>query len=222
MDTINRFHRVQRYVTSEGKRQDTATCYLHPLLQSGNYPNLHVLIETEIIRVLFDENKRASGVEFRPTPALQSQDSDGPVPIRKVHARKLVVVSAGALGTPPILERSGVGSREILENAGVDLVADVGGVGMEYHDHQLALAAYHSSLGPRETLDALLGGRMDAMAAIANNDPMLGWNCQDATSKLRPSETEVDQLGAEFREAWDRDFKNIPTKPLAAITCIAG
>jgi alcohol oxidase len=49
-----------------------------------------------------------------------------------ITATKLVVVSAGALGTPQILERSGVGNPEILDRAGVKCVVDLKGVGENY------------------------------------------------------------------------------------------
>jgi alcohol oxidase len=54
-------------------------------------------------------------------------------------ARKLVVVSAGALGTPQILERSGVGHPVILNKLGIPVVSDLPGVGENYQDHQLSI-----------------------------------------------------------------------------------
>ncbi|KAH7320772.1 hypothetical protein B0I35DRAFT_427718 [Stachybotrys elegans] len=218
MDSINVFERVHRYVSKDGKRQDAATCYLHPLLQSGKCPNLHVLLETQVVRVLFDETKRASGVEIRPTPEFQGKDGL----IKTVSARKLVIVSAGAVATPALLERSGVGSRDILEKAGVKVVADNKGVGMEYHDHVLALASYYSSLEPSETLDSLSGGRLNVPELMEKSDPVLDWTVQDTTSKLRPTDAEVEMLGEDFKKAWDQHFKDIPTKPVVAITSIAG
>lgn len=91
-------------------------------------------------------------------------------------ASKLVVVTAGALGTPQILERSGVGNPEILKKVGVDVVADVKGVGENYQDHHLLLYPYKSSLGEGETLDGILSGRKDFAKALGEKDPMLGWN----------------------------------------------
>jgi len=56
-----------RYVSSvDGRRQDVARRYLHPLLQGGRYPNLHVLVENQALRKLFSEEKRAVGAEYRP------------------------------------------------------------------------------------------------------------------------------------------------------------
>lgn len=54
----------------------------------------------------------------------------GPVTVAK--ARQLVVVSAGAFGSPGILERSGIGSSSILEKRGIPVVVDLPGVGENY------------------------------------------------------------------------------------------
>lgn len=123
--------RAQRYVGPDGKRQDTAHAYIHPKLESGEFPNLHVLVETDVDRVIFDDNKKAVGVTFRPSAEFQPEADQKAAP-RIVKARQQVVLSAGALGTPQILERSGVGKPEILSGAQVPLVASVPGVGENY------------------------------------------------------------------------------------------
>lgn len=64
----------------------------------------------------------------RPSADFQT-DADQKAPPRVVRAKQQVVLSAGALGTPQILERSGVGNRDILSRAGIPLVASVPGVG---------------------------------------------------------------------------------------------
>jgi alcohol oxidase len=52
--------------------------------------------------------------------------------VRVVQATKLVVVSAGAFGSPAILERSGIGAKVILNKNGVDQIVDLPGVGDNY------------------------------------------------------------------------------------------
>lgn len=123
--------RAQRYVGPDGKRQDTAHAYIHPKLQNGEFPNLHVLVETNVERVVFDDNKKAIGVALRPSTDFQP-DVDQSEPPRIIKARKQVILSAGALGTPQILERSGVGKPDILASAKVPLTASVPGVGENY------------------------------------------------------------------------------------------
>lgn len=139
LDSINAVWRAQRFISPEGKRQDAATCYVHPRLRDGKHPNLHILVETQVARVLIDENERAIGVETRSNPRYHP-DSAGEA-LRTVKARKLVIAASGACGTPPLLERSGLGDAKVLERAGVSVVVDLPGVGHGYEDHHLV--GYH-------------------------------------------------------------------------------
>lgn len=178
LDAIGGFSRWQRYVSKDGKRQDTAHCHVHPLLQDGQHPNLHLLCNSKVVRVLFDDSTppRAVGVEYKPNEDAQPVLELSKTPHKVVKASKLVVVSAGALGTPQVLERSGVGNPELLKKLDVPVVADVPGVGENYQDHHLLLYPYKSSLESEETLDCILSGRKDFAKAAASKDPMLGWN----------------------------------------------
>lgn len=168
------------------------------------------------MRVLLDDNKRAVGVEYITNPEFQPQGSAANFQPSKhtVRARKLVVVSCGACGTPGVLERSGIGNPQVLEKAGVPVVVDLPGVGHDYQDHNLVLPPYRTNLAPDQTIDGLLGGRVDAAELIKNKDKILGWNAIDISSKLRPTDAEAEALGPEFKAAWDRDFKNAPNRPL--------
>lgn len=224
MDSINAVWRAKRFETLDGKRQDAATCYLHPRLQDGKHPNLHVLVETQVQRILFDENKRAVGVEFRPNPLFhKGEGSTKPGPLRSVKARKLVVASAGAINTPSILERSGVGEPTVLERAGVPLVADLPGVGDGYEDHQLIGYPYLNNLSIADTLDGLVFGLMDDDEGLKKKkQEMMGWNGKEMQSKIRPTDAEVAALGPEFQAAWDREYKDYPDKPLALLDVNGG
>lgn len=218
LDANNGTQRALRYISPDGHRQDAASRYLHPRLQDSKYPNLHVLVETQVNRVLFD-GKRAIGIELRQNPNFGPYTS-GAQSGRNVRARKMVIVSCGACGTSTLLERSGLGRPEILKAAGVPLVADIPGVGREYEDHQLLVYGYKSSLTPEETIDAVVTGRLDTGDLIKNNDKILGWNAQDVACKLRPTEAEVAALGPQFQEAWNRDFKHNPNRPLILMSFI--
>ncbi|KAI5457655.1 GMC oxidoreductase-domain-containing protein [Mariannaea sp. PMI_226] len=214
LEANNGFQRWQRYACKDGKRQDTAHRYVHEKLQSGNFPNLHVLVETSVLRVLLDDDKRAIGVEFTPNPALQPALAAPQHPKFTVRARKQVIVSCGACGTPSVLERSGLGDPEVLKRAGVPVVVDLPGVGKDYQDHHLSLLPYRTNLKPRETMDVVLRNPDKRQDLIDTKDEILGWNSIDVAGKLRPTEEDVASLGPEFQAAWDRDFKNTPEKPL--------
>lgn len=217
LDNSNGVSRALRYVSPEGRRQDAASNYLHPLLEDGAHPNLHVLVETKVTKILF-EGKRAVGVECKPNPAFQK----GKTNVQSVKARKLVIGSCGALGTPLLLERSGLGDEAILNKAGVPVVSHIPGIGQNYQDHHLLIQPYYSALEPTETFDAPLAGRINMEELIKSNAPIMGWNGQDASCKLRPTEADVKALGPEFEAAYARDYLSTPNKPLALMALLGG
>lgn len=111
LDYNNGVQAALHYIGTDGLRQDTAYRYIHPKILSGSYLLLNVLVDSQVNRVIF-EGKRAVGVEVRPNPKAQANKT-----LRTVKARKMVVVSSGALGTPAVLERSGIGNPDILSKA---------------------------------------------------------------------------------------------------------
>lgn len=151
------------------------------------------------------------GVGFKPNPLFNTTDDSS---VQAVKARKLVVLSCGALGTPPVLERSGVGHPEVIKKARVNPVAAVPGVGAKYEDHPSILYPYRAALAPNETLDNFTRGEIDLGDWIKTGDKRLGWNVMDVSCKWRPSEAQVGGFGPELRQAWDRDFKSRPDRPL--------
>lgn len=215
MNCLNAVSRANRYVSPQGIRQDTAHRYIHPRLRDGKHPNLHVVVESQILRVEV-ENGRATGVMFRPNPKFHSGEQNA----RTVHARRLVVVSCGALGTPLVLERSGIGSQNVLAKAGVSLVAENEGVGVDLEDHQLMTYAYKTSLEKGDTINGLVFGTTNPVDLLTTNDKTLGYNAQDVSGKFRPSDVEVQAFGPEFTKAWDTHFKNKPDKPLIGMASI--
>jgi alcohol oxidase len=102
---------------------------------------------------------RAVGVEYVPNPEYQPVTSLTQSQPQIIMARKLVVLSAGALGTAQILERSGVGNPVILNKLEIPIVSDLPGVGENYQDHQRSSYPYKTSLDDGETLGCIsLGG----------------------------------------------------------------
>ncbi|KAJ3536714.1 hypothetical protein NM208_g6609 [Fusarium decemcellulare] len=206
-----------RFISPDGIRQDAAHAYLHPRLQDGKHSNLHVLVEHDVKRVLFD-GKKAAGVEVYGNPQFQNSTH-----VHTIKARKMVVVSVGTLGTPLLLERSGVGDKEVLERAGVNVVADVPGVGKDLQDHNTMVVSYYTSLGPNETYDDLLNGKATFQQLLEQNSKILGWNAAEITSKVRPTDEEIDALlGTSARKVWDRDFRDNTNKPVATISTANG
>jgi choline dehydrogenase len=103
-----------------GRRLSAARAYLRPAMRR---PNLTVRTRTLVTRILFD-GTRAVGVEYR--------HRNGPV--RRVLAGE-VVLCGGAINSPQLLQLSGVGNAAELGALGVDVVADLPGVGENLQDH---------------------------------------------------------------------------------------
>lgn len=87
--------------------------------------NLYLRTNSRVSRVIFEGNK-AVGVAYVPA---KNRANGGQFKETIVRARKCVVLSSGTLGTPQILERSGVGSKELMEKVGLNCVSDLPGVG---------------------------------------------------------------------------------------------
>lgn len=105
---------------SLGKRASSAAAFLAPV---KNRKNLSIITDALADRVLF-EGRRATAVRV----LLGGEE-------RAVHARREVILSAGAIGSPHILLRSGVGDAVQLQTRGVPLVHHLSGVGRNLHDH---------------------------------------------------------------------------------------
>lgn len=222
LDANHCCERSLRYISKDGKRQDAAHTFLHPKLQDGNHPNLHVLVESKVIRVLFDEDKRACGVEVTPNPNFQMTIGLTKHPKQVIKAKKLVIVSCGANGTPSVLERSGIGGSQVLERAGVPVVVDLPGVGSNWQDHNVVFLPFKTALDPRETNDGIVSGRVHQDTMIAQMDKMLGWNAVEVGVKLRPSEADLATFDENLLAAWHKDFKDQPNRPLMLMGMING
>jgi len=115
-----------------GRRLSAARAYLHPVLSRDN---LDLETRAFVTRVLF-EGTRAVGVEYRV----------GRGPLKQAYAGE-VVLAGGAINTPQLLQCSGVGDAGLLGGLGIDVVADLPGVGQNLQDH-LEVYIQHSCTQP--------------------------------------------------------------------------
>ena len=79
---------------------------------------------------MLSRDKRAVGVEYVQNPRVFANANIEEV--FTARAKRLVVVSAGAFGSPVILERSGIGAKVVLEKCNVEQIVDLPGVGENY------------------------------------------------------------------------------------------
>jgi choline dehydrogenase-like flavoprotein len=117
-------------------RSSSSICYLHPAQRSR--ANLRVLLRTRALRVLLDRGNRATGVLVR----------DGQGTSAEIRARREVVVCAGAIDSPRLLQLSGIGPAAVLAAAGVDVRADLPGVGENLMDHAEGIVVWEVAEPP--------------------------------------------------------------------------
>jgi choline dehydrogenase-like flavoprotein len=132
-----------------GRRMSAAKAFLRPVMTR---PNLKVLTETDALRLVF-EGRRAAGVELRGRDGSRTM----------ARARREILLSAGAIQSPKLLELSGVGPADHLQRLGIDVVADAPEMGENLQDHfslSLQFRVTHGSLnsqfrGPRLVMNVL-------------------------------------------------------------------
>ncbi|MYD71392.1 MAG: choline dehydrogenase [Acidobacteria bacterium] len=104
-----------------GRRWSGTKAYLRPVMHR---PNLTVRTDAQVRRLTVeptDASPRATGVEL--------------VTGERLEARREVILAAGAIGSPQILQLSGIGPGALLQHHGIEVVHDLAGVGESLHDH---------------------------------------------------------------------------------------
>jgi choline dehydrogenase len=156
-----------------GIRWNATKAFLRPALRR---PNLQVWTGAHIQRVLF-EGRRATGVEIAPL--------GGGAPVRATLAPDgEVVLATGSIGTPQILQLSGVGAPALLAAHGIELRHALPGVGENLQDH-LQIRAVYGVEGTRT---------LNTMAATLWGKALIG--LQYAWARSGPMSMAPSQLGA--------------------------
>ncbi len=127
---------IYQVTQKDGERCSAARAYLFPHMKARD--NLTVETHAQVRRIVFD-GKRAVGVEVTRAGTVET-----------VWAKKEVILSAGALQSPQLLMLSGVGPRDELQRHGIEVVADLPGVGENLQDHPDFVVSYKTN-----SLDAL-------------------------------------------------------------------
>ncbi|MDR2689282.1 MAG: GMC family oxidoreductase N-terminal domain-containing protein, partial [Azoarcus sp.] len=126
LDDFNRDHQegvgyFQKTVKN-GIRWSTANAYLKPARQR---PNLHIFTRAHALKLEFDD-ARASGVLIRHRGADKT-----------LRAGREIIVAAGAIGSPALLQHSGVGDADHLQGLGIAVQKHLPGVGRNLQDHYM-------------------------------------------------------------------------------------
>ncbi|KAJ7458937.1 GMC oxidoreductase [Mycena latifolia] len=126
-------------------RSYSVTAYLSP---AQDRPNLTVLTDATVTRIIFKDaqggdNLTASGVEF-----ITNQGT------LQINATREVILSAGTVQSPKILELSGIGRPDVLGNIGVEVKIKLDGVGENVQEHTYITVSYELEGSPK-TYDRL-------------------------------------------------------------------
>jgi len=106
--------------TRNAERSSTASAFLRPVLKR---PNLTVRMHTQTLKIVV-ENGRAVGVHVA-----------GATGVETIYCDRELLLSSGAIGSPRLLQLSGIGPADALKKAGVEVKHDLSGVGSNLQDH---------------------------------------------------------------------------------------
>ncbi|GAA1620906.1 GMC family oxidoreductase N-terminal domain-containing protein [Nonomuraea maheshkhaliensis] len=154
---------------NRGRRWSSADAYLRPAVSR---PNLTVVTGAAVDRVTFD-GKRATGIEY----------GGG----TRIGARREVVLAAGAIGSPYLLMRSGVGAADELRDAGVPIVHELPEVGKNLQDH-LSSGVFVECTRPVTLTGAESIGNL--LRYLVTRSGMLTTNVGEAVAFIRTSNGE--------------------------------
>lgn len=113
--------------TYRGKRFSASRAFLKPVRGRAN---LTVVTDTDVQRILFD-GQRTCGILLR--------DKNG---VHEVAVRREIILSAGAIQSPKLLQLSGIGPRALLESLAIPVVVDAPGVGANLREHRYLSFTY--------------------------------------------------------------------------------
>ncbi|RUM24030.1 FAD-binding protein [Rhizobium vallis] len=170
-----------------GWRWNTSKAFLRP---AKNRPNLTIWTQAHVERLILEAEgsgrKRCVGV------VLQRQGQSV-----EVRARREVILSAGAIGSPQILQLSGIGPAGLLKRHGVEVVHDLPGVGENLQDHLQIRAVF--KVGNAKTLNTLANSLF--------GKAMIG--LEYALKRSGPMSMSPSQLGAFTRSDDSQAFANL-------------
>ena len=151
----------------EDKRASSAICYLDGPVRAR--PNLTLVTGVEVERLILD-GTRVTGVVAQIDGKPQTLSAGE------------VIVSAGALQSPAMLQRAGIGPAAILQESGVAVVADRRGVGANLHNHQILFLVAHL--------------KRDALPPVGQRDHTTAtWRYSSSIADCPPSDMFISYVG---------------------------
>ena len=143
----------------KGRRCSSAVAYLNPI---KHRQNLTIITNAQTEKVLIEEGC-ATGIRVNRGGTMET-----------LHARREVILSAGAIGSPQILMLSGIGDPDALKPHGIEVLSAVPGVGKNLQDHLQARPVYKTNLSTinTEANNIFKKGVMALQYALTQRGPM--------------------------------------------------
>ncbi len=178
-----------------GWRWNTAKAFLRPTCNAR--PNFEMWTGTQVAKLVLETQTGADGTQQRCTGVQVWNGSE----LVTVQCRGEVILCAGSIGSPQILQLSGIGPGAVLQGKGIDVVHDLPGVGENLQDH-LQIRSVYKVKSPN--------GKNISLNTQANS--MLGKakiGLEYLFKQTGPMSMAPSQLGAFTRSTPDQPYPNI-------------
>nr|GAT47690.1 aryl-alcohol oxidase-like protein [Mycena chlorophos] len=139
----------------DGTRSSASTAFLNPALKTRD--NIDLLIHTQVTRLL---PAKQDSFDFRTVEMARSAEG----PTFTLTAKNEVIICAGAIGTPQILQLSGIGPKDVLKRAGVQQIVDLPDVGQHFQDQPIIFCQWRAN---EPTLSSFLRDPSNISTAMA-------------------------------------------------------
>lgn len=194
--------------TKNGRRVSTNDAFIRPI--KNHRPNLVIITEAQVTKIMIDESKNAYGVRYVKSGVLY-----------EVYANKEIIISAGALNSPKLLMLSGIGPREDLEHLKIPVIMDLK-VGRNLQDHATAEAVLIGLTNETSTLVSgkeLLKAVKDFKVVRTGSEPLSAPGPLHVTAFYRTAYAGKDETVPDIQYHFDgrnqKDFYADPTTYLA-------
>ncbi|KAI0406922.1 oxidoreductase [Xylaria palmicola] len=155
--SVGAFSNLTSIDPEKRERCHAAKAYYNPV---KDRQNLHVILSAHVDRVIFEKSRpqpKAVGVQYH---------HEGKSKV--ASARKEIIICAGALQSPKLLELSGIGNADVLGRHGIEAIKDLSGVGENLQDHLVCDISY-AAVDELETLDGLARQEPEALGEAMVN-----------------------------------------------------
>ncbi|OGE56648.1 hypothetical protein PENARI_c003G02215 [Penicillium arizonense] len=211
---------------SNWTRSYSRSGYLDPLPDRRNYD---VLANAHVTRLVFDKSSSSDNLTAR---AVEYTMDNGTTTL-SVKVKKEVILAGGTIGSPAVLLHSGVGPKDVLSGAGVDLVSELPGVGQHLQDHFSATIKYSTDADTAGSIyydngadknATLFNSYVDSAIAYVNATGLYGSKVSDEETSIlsqlntyKPNTTYDAGVIAGYETIYNTTAKTIFNSPVGQI-----